>query len=128
MPEMMSAIEASSTPAVTMWINWMMVVFLLSIVFVWKYKPARLVLVAIILTGPLGFLVWSLTGKVHLIGIAHLILWAPLAIYLYSRVISFDGFKIQSAYGVWVCLLFITICISLIFDVRDIFMVLAGAK
>ena len=128
MQEMMNAIEASSTPAVTMWINWMMVVFLLSIVFVWKHKPARLVLVAIILTGPLGFLVWSLTGKVHLIGIAHLLLWAPLAIYLYLRVISLEEFKIKSAYGVWVCLLMTTILISLIFDVRDIFLVLSGAK
>jgi hypothetical protein len=128
MQEMMSAIEASSTPAVTMWINWMMVVFLLSIIFVLKHKPARLVLLAIILTGPLGYVVWKLTGKVHLIGIAHIILWAPLAIYLFLRVISLDEFKLKNAYGIWLCLLVTTILISLIFDVRDIFLVLTGVK
>lgn len=136
MQEMMSAIEASSTPAVAMWINWMGIVFLASLVFVWKRKTARFALLAIVLTLPAGILVWKLTGNVHLIGIAHILLWTPLAVIIYLREFCPTGtwpdvaFKdrFKSPYFIWVCLLFITICISLIFDVRDIFLVLSGAK
>ena len=128
MHDMMTAIEASSTPIVALWINWMVLIFLLSIIFVWRHKTARYVLLAIILTGPIGYLVWSLTGKVHLIGIAHLIVWFPMAVYLYFNEFKQENFKWKSVYGVWLILLVTTIIISLVFDVRDIALVLMGQK
>lgn len=128
MQEMLNAIEAGSTPAVALWINWMGLVFILSILFVWKYKPARFVLAAILLTGPLGYLIWALTDKIHLIGISHLLIWTPLLVYLYLKEIKSPEFKVQSVYGIWILLLSATIVVSLVFDVRDVFLVLTGAK
>jgi len=134
MNELQTAMEVGSSDAVKMWINWMGIIFLSSLFFVWKRKPARYVLLAMLLTLPLGFAVWKVTNSIHLIGIAHLILWLPLVIYLYKTEFSGEALNIaikerlKRPYFIWVCLLFITICISLVFDVRDIALVLMGQK
>jgi len=128
MEEMELAINAATTPAVQIWMNWMILVFIVSIVFVWKYKAARIVLAAFILTLPIAMLIFNLSKSVHLIGIAHLIIWGPLAFYLIKYEIKSPPFNFKSVYGVWVILLLGTIAISLVFDVRDIILVMLGEK
>jgi len=113
---------------VQIWMNWMMFIFLSSIFFVWKYKTARWVLVSFFLTMLLGILVYYLTNTVHLLGIPHIIIWLPLLIFLYRLDFKSESFKKASPYGVWVILLATTIVVSLIFDVRDIFLVSIGSK
>jgi len=113
---------------VQIWMNWMMFIFLSSIFFVWKYKTARWVLVSFFLTMPLGIFVYYLTNTVHLLGIPHIIIWLPLLIFLYRLDFKSESFKKASPYGVWVILLATTIVVSLIFDVRDIFLVSIGSK
>lgn len=81
-----------------------------------------------ILSGFAGLLVFKITGEVHLIGIAHLVLWLPLAIYLYFKVLKLRAFKLRSIYGLWIVLLMGTIVISLLLDIRDIALVLLGEK
>ena len=128
MDEMEQAINAATSPAVQMWMNWMFIVFATSIAFVWKYNSARIVLVAFILTLPGAMLVYSLTNSVHLIGIAHLLIWGPLAVYLVIRDLKSASFRFGSIYGIWIILLLGTIVVSLVFDVRDIILVLLGTK
>jgi len=136
MEELNAAMDVGTSRAVKIWMNWMGIIFLSSLIFVWKRKPARWVLAAIILTLPIGFVVWKMTGSVHMLGIAHLIVWLPLAIYLYKAEFSKTAEastlslsqRLKSPYFIWLCLLLTTIVISLIFDVRDIFLVLTGAK
>ncbi len=128
MEEMELAINAATTPAVQLWMNWMIFIFIISIVFVWKYKAARIVLAAFILTLPMAMLIFNLSKSVHLIGIAHLILWGPLAFYLIKYEIKIPSFNFKSVYGVWVMLLLGTIVISLVFDARDIILVMLGEK
>lgn len=129
-----AAMQLGTSNAVKMWINWMGIIFLSSLFFVWKRKPARYVLLAMLLTLPLGFLVWKLSNSIHLIGIAHLILWLPLLIYLYKVEYSKSTSsaarpdRLKSSYYIWLSLLILTIVISLIFDVRDIALVLMGQK
>jgi len=113
---------------VQIWMNWMMFIFLSSIFFVWKYKTARGVLVSFFLTMLLGIFVYYLTNTVHLLGIPHIIIWLPLLIFLYRLDFKSESFKKASPYGVWVILLATTIVVSLIFDVRDIFLVSIGSK
>lgn len=110
------------------WMNWMVFIFLLSVVFVWKFKAARYVLVALILTMPLGMLVFYFTNNAHLLGIAHLILWAPLLFGLIKYEIKRTDFTFTSVYGIWLGLLITTISISLVFDIRDIAMIALGYK
>ncbi len=128
MEEMELAINAATSPAVQMWMNWMFIVFSTSIAFVWKYNSARVVLLAFVLNLPVAILVFNLTSSVHLIGIAHLFIWGPLAVYLVIVDLKSASFKFASLYGVWVSLLLGTIVVSLVFDVRDIILVLLGMK
>ncbi len=131
-----AAMEVGTSDAVKVWMNWMSIVFIASLIFVWKYKPARWVLAALIATMIGAVIVWTLTRNIHLLGIVHLIVWLPLAIYLWKSVLS-NSAKTSLAespslydrsFFIWICLLFATIVISLIFDVRDIFLVMQGMK
>jgi len=128
MEEMQLAVDAATTPGVKMWMNWMLFIFLLSIVFVWKHVAARYVLGAFFLTVPIAILVFNLTQSAHLIGISHILLWGPLAYFLFRREVKAVSFKPASPYGVWLILLLCTITISLVFDVRDIALVMQGMK
>lgn len=128
MKAMQQAIDAATTPAVQMWMNWMLIIFAASLLFVWKYPPARLALGAFVLSALAGIVIFNLTGEPYLLGISHILFWAPLAYYLYKQVVRNNEFRIRSLYGVWVILLLITIVVSLVFDVRDIALVLLGMK
>ena len=113
---------------VQMWMNWMMFIFLCSILFVWNYKTARWVFASFWLSMPLAIFVYYLTNTIHLLGIVHIIIWLPLLIFLYRADFKSESFKKISPYGIWVILLATTIVISLIFDVRDIVLVSTGKK
>ena len=129
--EMNAALMAETSPAVQIWMNWMMLVFLASVFFLKNHRVARWVLITIVATMIGAILIWMMTKNVHLFGIAHLILWAPLAIYLWKTVLSKQAktnMKQYRVFFIWVCLLFATILISLVFDVRDIYLVMTGQK
>ena len=128
MLEMNEAINAASSPAVKIWMNWMLIVFAASLLFVWKHPPARWATGAFIVSMILGALIFKATSDPWLLGIGHLIAWTPLAIYLFLKVVRAPGFRPGSVYGVWVSLLLATIIISLLFDVRDVFQVLTGSR
>ncbi|MEO9968763.1 MAG: hypothetical protein ABJG15_02865 [Hyphomonadaceae bacterium] len=129
--ELQAAMDAGTTEAVRMWMNWMGLVFLASVAFVWKHKQARWALATLFGTMIGGTLLWLAVKNVHLLGIVHLAIWLPLAIYLWKTVLSGSARETSGQHKiffVWVILLFATIVISLVFDVRDIYLVLTGAK
>lgn len=128
MEEMTQAINAVTSPAVQIWMNWMLFIFVVSILFVWKHVAARLALLAFVLSAVLGLVIFNYTKQPHLIGVSHLILWTPLAIYLVAKVIKAKNFKARSPYGIWVLLLVATIVVSLVFDIKDVAMVLMGKR
>ncbi len=129
MEEMEIAIKASSSPAVMIWLNWMMIIFLSSIFFVWKHKKAWVILAAFLLTLPLALYIFGRTQSVHLIGLAHIVLWIPLVIFLYSSELKSKPLQLKTPYGIYLVLLLATITISLFFDIRDaILILLVGQK
>jgi len=85
MQEMTAAIDAVATPNVAMWMNWMVGVFLLSILFVWKYAGARVVLLVFFLSIPALYFVFQATKDPWLLGIVHIVFWLPLAIYIVNQ-------------------------------------------
>lgn len=133
---LMNTIQRETTPLVKLWMIWMVFIFLLSLVFITKYKTAHWALAVIIGTGALATIVWITTKNVHLFALPHLILWTPLEVYLWTNALSPLTYGAQpmpqnlyaQAHGLWVILLFVTILISLIFDVRDVFLVITGGK
>lgn len=124
------AIQATvaNAPLVQMWMNWMMGIMLVSIFFVWKHVGARYVLASMFLMIPLAITIFKLTWEIHLIGIAHIILWWPLLWYLIKREKSFPWVNLKSPYSIWTLLVSVTIIISLLFDIRDIVLVLTWQK
>lgn len=128
MEEMNTALAASMSPVVRVWVNWMVAIFLVSILFTWKHTSARIILAAFILTIPVALLTWELSGNVHLLGIPHLIVWLPLAVYLVKTEIAGNITRLKSAYGIYIMLLLFTIVTSLVFDIRDIILVSTGMK
>ena len=128
MQEMMQAIQADTTPSVQLWMNWMSLMFMLSLVFVWKKVGARFVLAAVVLGLICAVVIFKLTGDPWLLGISHILFWMPLLWILYRVDISKPGFSWKTPYGVWLAVLMVTIVVSLVFDFRDVAMVLLGKR
>lgn len=128
MEQMTQAIDAATSPAVQMWMNWMVVIFVVSILFVRRYPAARVVLAGFVLSAVAGIVIFKITGKVYLIGLSHILIWTPLAIYLLRYVLTARNFRAQSMFGGWIILLLATIIVSLLFDYRDVTMVLLGHR
>ena len=124
MEEMEAAINAATSPAVKIWMNWMLIIFVSSIVFVWKHKTAWAVLVTLLLSLPIAIYIFEVTQSVPLIGLAHIALWPFLAIFLIITEVNGKTTQLKSPYGVYVVLLLITITISLFFDIRDAILIL----
>ena len=128
MEEMSAAIDAVSSPAVKIWLSWMSLIFIASVLFVYRHVEARFILGVMLLTLPVAFLIFDQTQSPHLIGVAHLILWLPLAIYLIRRVFLGKIVRPLTPFGIYLMLLLTTIGISLFFDIRDLVLILLGMK
>ena len=128
MEEMTAAINAATSPAVQMWMNWMLGIFAISIIFVWKYKGARWVLLAFLLSMPAAYFLFQATKDPWLLGVIHFVLWLPLGVHLSVVEFKRPEVRLASIYGVWLVLLLATIAISLVFDFRDVFQVLTGSR
>ena len=128
MEEMGIAVNAVTSDSVKIWMNWMMLIFILSLLFIYKHVSARYIFGAFVLTIPLALWIFNLTKSPHLIGIAHIIAWLPLAIYLIRVEIIGKTEKLKSIYGVYLTLIIATIFISLFFDIRDSILIGLGMK
>ncbi|MBZ0111439.1 MAG: hypothetical protein K8J08_03180 [Thermoanaerobaculia bacterium] len=128
MIEAMNAQMAELPGWVSLWLNWLMFIFLVSVFFVRRHRAARYALAAILLTLPIGLLVFKIHPNVHLLGVAHWLVWLPLLVYIVRKERGAHLFHPKTAYGVWISLLATTIVVSLLFDARDIALVALGYK
>ena len=126
MEEMGAAISAASSPAVKIWMNWMVIIFLASLCFVWKHKTAWAIIATILLSLPLALYIFEQTQSVPTIGLAHIALWPFLAIFLYIKELKGKTENLKTPYGIYIILLLATIIISLYFDIRDTILILWG--
>jgi hypothetical protein len=77
------------------WIDWMSVIFILPVLFVWKNNAARYVLATFVVTLSLAMFVFYLTRDVHLLGITHVIFWTPLFYGLYRYELKDRGLNFR---------------------------------
>lgn len=126
--EINAAMLRETTPIVQLWMNWMIGLFFASILFIFHKKSARYILSTILLTFVFATVIFYFTKNVHLFSVPHLILWAPLAVYLFKTEVRKPDFKLLSFYGIYLALLLTTISISLVFDVRDTILIAMGMK
>ena len=125
--EIAAQMATISTP-VGYWMIRMRAILLSSLLFAWKHKEARWAVGAIVMTRISTIVIFILWANVHLFGIAHLIWWTPLLVYLLKSYQLQEKFRQWSFVRVWHHLLCATITVSLLFDVRDIYLVITGVK
>ena len=141
MTDLINALQTQTSPAVKLWVSWIIFIFLAGLLFARQHIQAQRALLAFIATAFLGYIFWTMTGNIHLLGLSHIFIWLPLAVYVWTTLLSkrarkHDGEADTAKYKTlkyrvffaWVCLLFATIIISLVFDIRDIALVMSGAK
>lgn len=109
---------------VIVWVAFMGIVFLLAIPFSLSRVEARRALVAMALAFPGMLALYHVVGMVRLLGVVHVVLWTPLAVYLWRRR---SHWRVRETLaGKWTALLFATIFVSLAFDYTDVVRYLLG--
>ncbi len=121
--------QAEALPyAVHLWFRWMTIVSLCFALLARDHEGPRVFIGTILIAIPLAMFIFDFTRNINILGIVHIIVWAPLLVYFYKYEFRGGDFNIKTTYGVWLTLLTATITISLLFDFRDVALVLMGYK
>ena len=100
------------------WVNFMGIVFMLSIPFSFVRKEARWVLLTIVATMLAMMLAYKYFGYERILGAVHIVVWAPVLIYLFKRR---SEWRVKETWsGKWIALLVATMLASLAFDITDV--------
>jgi hypothetical protein len=113
--------ELSAQPApLSYWLNWMgFVNLLLPLAFVWRHWEARVVIAAFLLNALFMALLYEQMGYGKHLGLAHVVFWTPLVLWLVTR---FEATQARSAlFASYVLVLVATNTISLGIDYADVF-------
>jgi hypothetical protein len=102
------------------WMLWMNLVFLAGLLFVDTHEAVRWVIAAYVVSFPVAVPIYIYTRDIAMTGVPHILFWTPLLIYLSVEAAEDTNFSLLSLYGVWTVLLFFTIAISVVFDVRAV--------
>lgn len=111
--------ELSAQPApLSYWLNWMgFVNVLLPLFFVWRHWEARVVIGVFLLNAAFMALLYEQMGYGKHLGLAHVVFWTPLVLWLVMR---FDTIRARStAFAAYVLVLIATNTISLGLDYAD---------
>ena len=106
------------------WIGWLFAVNAAGLLFVSEIE-ARWVLAALVASGVTMWVLYELAGYTRLLGLAHVLYWTPLVVYLYRRLSTLMG---PPLFEHWVRLLLATNGLSLLVDSVDVLRYLFGAR
>ncbi len=111
---------------ISLWVNFMGLVFALALPFALFRAEARWMLLVMLLTFPTMMWLYSQVGYVRLLGLPHVVFWTPLVIYLWRRR---EKWRVRETIaGKWILLLFATMLVSLAFDYTDVARYLLGDR
>jgi hypothetical protein len=108
------------------WVLWLVVVNSASIVFVRAHREARWVLAAWLVNFAVMSLLFERFGFVRLLGLAHVLVWTPLLVYLWRRLPDVRRNRGGGAFRAWLGALMVSNAISLVIDYVDVVRYLAG--
>lgn len=106
------------------WIGWMVLVNMLSLVFL-RESEARWVLAAFMGSFVLMNVLFYTGGYNRFLGLAHVVFWTPLLLFLYLRLSRILGPRL---YENWIRVLLATNGVSLVVDYVDVFRYLLGDR
>jgi hypothetical protein len=127
----MSFEEAIATQPswVRWWLNWMGIVIIGSIVILLISKITRRDSIIILATSVIVFLcmtwLYQEIGYVRLLGIVHVVIWTPLAIYFWQRL---KNPAIVAPFRQVISVFLVTIVVSLLLDYADVVRYLLGER
>lgn len=98
------------------WVGWMGFVNLSAIIFIRRIE-ARWVFVAMLVAFPLMNVLHAQFGYQRILGLAHVIGWTPLLVYLWLRRKHWDLSRLS---GKWIMAVFVTDLVSLVIDYVDV--------
>lgn len=110
---------ADMPPLLHIWVNVMIGVFALGILFVWNYPIASWLVGGFILTVIMVLFVYPVLNIPvlgGLIALTHIVCWSPG---LYCMLKTRPFFKEVTLYSIWAGVITLVILISFIFDIRD---------
>jgi len=99
---------------VVIWVNWLVAINMSS-VFFWNKKISKIIFVTFMLSAVSMMGLYSIFGYEKILGAGH-ILWIPLLIFILSKLGGTDG-----RFKKYVVILSISIMISLVLDVADVY-------
>jgi len=107
---------------VVIWVFFLVTVNLCSLFFI-KRREGQITLLGFLLAGALMVLIFKINGFNKFLGIAHLIVWPPVLIYIFMRSkVAEKGSMIWK----WMIMLLITNSISLTIDLIDVISYILG--
>ena len=109
------------------WFNWLVfaVAVLPLALLIWPQSRRVIAVAASILTGAAVYGMFRQMGYVKLLGLPHLLIWGPLAFYLFRKQAK-DAMSIAARWIIRVIL--VTLLISLAFDVVDVLRYILGDR
>lgn len=115
---------------VRLWLNWMTFAIalgtLVPLIFRGSRRDGLIVLAANVLALVLMQLLFAQVGFVRLLGVVHIIVWAPLLVYLWLRWRGDAAWHRIAAVALWVFAA--TVLVSLGFDIVDVIRYIAGDR
>lgn len=113
----------NQTPVLVAWVMWLILVNSASLLFVRRHVEARWVLAAWIVNFALMSVLFEIFGFVRILGLAHVLVWTPLLVYLWRRLPEIrDG----ATFRPWIFTLLVSDGISLVIDYVDVVRYLFG--
>jgi len=108
------------------WVNFMGAVIVLAVPFAFTRVEARWTLLVMALVFPFMMWLYAQFGFQRILGLAHVLFWTPLALYLWRRR---DRWRVRETLGgKWILVLFTTMSVSLVMDYADVVRYLMGER
>lgn len=128
MKQMMQAVKAETPAWVGVWLNFMTLVLVGgSAVFMFNHTLALLVFLSAIASLVAAILLYRRFQNIYVLGVTHIPLWGPLVAYILAT--NFMGnTDFSEPYAVWLATATLVMSVSLVFDVRDLFLVLTAGR
>lgn len=122
-PATLMAHIMNQTPLLVAWVTWLMVVNTASVLFVRRRVEARWVLAAWLVNFALMSGLFAAFGFTRILGLAHVVVWTPLLVYLWRRSPGAQGGGVFTS---WIVALFVSNAISVSIDYVDVARYLLG--
>lgn len=114
------------------WVNFLGIVNIAAVLFLLRWNDGRIrfgrieaVFILLALAGSIVLIevLFRQFGYSRILGLSHILMWTPLAIYIWKRLPRYPR---STPFGIYLRVLLATICASLVFDYVDFVRYLSG--